>query len=149
MRLPPCHKTFRRLAWAVAAVAAIGEAGCSRKFYRQRADVEVDGLLAAKDHYESWRLAGMNYYPDPRSRFASPGSQDKPPMPPDDPASMVEAPQPQKPGKSGLAYLEGGGYIEMLSLWDGENRAELLRRGMTDESLASEDESGLSRRGSG
>lgn len=149
MRLPPCHKTFRRLAWAIAAVAAIGESGCSRKFYRQRADVEVDGLLAAKDHYESWRLAGMNYYPDPRSRFASPGSQDKPPMPPDDPASMVEAPQPQKPGKSGLAYLEGGGYLELLSLWDGENRAELLRRGLPDESLASDDESGSSRRGSG
>ena len=141
--------TAHRLACMAATLAALLEPGCSRKFYRQRADVEVDGLLASKDHYEAWRIEGMNYYPDPRSRFASPGAQDKPPMPPDDPASMVEAPQPQKPGKQGLAYLEGGGYLELLSLWDGENRSELARRGQPDESLASDDERGTSRRGSG
>lgn len=149
MKPPWTHETIQRWACLGAFLVAMVVPGCSRKFFRQRADVEVDGVLASKDHYEAWRIEGMNYYPDPRSRFASPGSQDKPPMPPDDPASMVEAPQPQKPGKPGLAYLEGGGYLELLSLWDGENRAELAKKRQPDESLASDDESGTSRRGAG
>jgi hypothetical protein len=139
----------KRLASLAIAVAVLLEPGCSRKFYRQKADQEVDGLLASKDHYKGWQIEGMNYYPDPRSRFASPGVQDKPAMPPDDPAAMVEAPQPQKPGKAGINYLEGAGYLELLSLWDNENRAELLKARQPDQSLASEDESGTSRRGAG
>ena len=141
--------TGKRWASLAIAVAVLLEPGCSRKFYRQKADQEVDGLLASKDHYKGWQIEGMNYYPDPRSRFASPGVQDKPAMPPDDPASMVEAPQPQKPGKAGVNYLEGAGYLELLSLWDNENRAELVKARQPDQSLASEDESGTSRRGAG
>lgn len=123
--------------------------GCSRRYYRSQVDKDVDGVLAAKDHYPAWKIEEMNYYPDPRSRFASPGKQDRPPMPPDDPAALVEAPRPQKAGKSGTAYVEGAGYLDLLSSWDTVNRAELLLKNKKDTSLASDDESGTSRRGAG
>jgi hypothetical protein len=125
------------------------QSGCSRRFYRNQADKDVDGVLAGKDHYPAWKIEEMNYYPDPRSRFASPGQQDRPPMPPDDPAAMQDSPRPQKPGKQGIAYIEGAGYLDMLAAWDVANREELKNKKKKDTSLASDDESGTSRRGAG
>jgi hypothetical protein len=97
--------------------------GCSRRFYRNRADNEVHTILANKDKYLNWKLEQFHLLPDPRARFASAGNQDRPAMPPDDPASMEMAPNPQKPGKSGIAHMEGSGYLDILSQFDAENRS--------------------------
>ena len=47
-------------------------------------------------------------YPDPRARYADPYNPDRPPYPPDDFASRVLSPNPQKPTKkSGVGRLDG------------------------------------------
>ena len=97
--------------------------GCSRGFFRNRADNEVHQILATKDKYANWKLEQFHLLPDPRARFASAGNQDRPAMPPDDPASMAMAPNPQKPGKYGIGHMEGSGYIDLLSQYDSENRS--------------------------
>ena len=71
--LPPLRRFSRR--WFVrcafaAAVLAVGP-GCSRKFFRQRADKEVEGVLTQKNVYPDWQVKNWNVYPDPRARFAS------------------------------------------------------------------------------
>src|SRR5262249_31565773 len=43
-----------------------------------------------------------------------------PPMPPDDPAAWSLAPRPQRPHR--VAYVEGTGYLDLLTAWDAENR---------------------------
>lgn len=96
--------------------------GCTRRFYRKSADKEVSEVLAEKDVYEPWKIEQYHVYPDPRSRFADPTCPDRPPMPPDDPAAYDLAPRPQKPGKAGVDYIEGNGYLDLLQMWDFENR---------------------------
>lgn len=103
---------------------AASTGGCTRKFFRQRADGEVDRILADKDRYPQWKIEGEYVYPDPRARFADPTNPDRPPMPPDDPAAECLSPNPQKPGKAGIAQIEGHGYLELLGAWDAQNRAE-------------------------
>ncbi len=113
-----------RVALSLAVLVSLGLNGCTRRFFRERADKEVDALLASKDHHEDWKIEFYRPYPDPRSRFASPGNQDRPPMPPDDPAARFDSPNPQNPGKAGVGGLEGTGYLEMLDVFDKENRAQ-------------------------
>jgi outer membrane protein TolC len=108
-------------------VAFISSGGCSRRFYRNRADQEVMQILASKDKYPNWQIEQFHVMPDPRSRFASLGNPDRPPMPPDDPAAMKDAPNPQKPGKAGIAHMEGSGYLDVLQQFDSENRAVLAK----------------------
>ncbi|HEX5443454.1 MAG TPA: hypothetical protein VFW87_06485 [Pirellulales bacterium] len=81
---------FRRLA-SVVAVALLGIlAGCTRTFWRGRADREVAYLVAEKSNNPRWSLPpGFNLNMDPRSRFYDPTNPDHPPMPPDDPYSHV------------------------------------------------------------
>src|SRR5947209_4318959 len=98
--------------------------GCTRRFYRERADREVDALLAEKDRFPQWRIEQEHVYPDPRARFGDPTNPDRPPMPPDDPAAELLSPHPQKPGKAGVALIEGAGYLDLLAAWDRENRLE-------------------------
>ena len=102
--------------------------GCSRRFFRNRADNEVNQILATKDKYPNWKLEQFHLLPDPRARFASAGNQDRPSMPPDDPASMAMAPNPQKPGKYGIGHMEGSGYIDLLSQYDSENRSAIATK---------------------
>src|SRR5262249_35549836 len=59
-----------------------------------------------------------------RARFADPTNPDRPPMPPDDEAAWALSPHPQKPGKSGVATVEGTGYLDLLAMWDATNREE-------------------------
>ncbi len=99
--------------------------GCSRRFYRDRADQEVHQVLSSKDKYPNWKLEEYHLMPDPRARFATVGNLDRPAMPPDDPASMAMAPNPQKPGKYGIIHSEGSGYLDLLSQFDSENRTAL------------------------
>jgi hypothetical protein len=115
----------RRLACAAAALCcAAGLTGCTRSFFRKAADKEVDEVLAQKDKYPDWRIEQYHVYSDPRARFADPTDPDRPPMPPDDPASHDLAPNPQRPGAAGRGRVEGQGYLLLLAEWDAQNRAE-------------------------
>jgi hypothetical protein len=108
----------------LAVVCTVGSVGCTRRFFRNRADEEVSAVLTEKDKYPDWKIEQMHVYPDPRARFADPNSPDRPPMPPDDPAAWDLSPHPQKPGKAGIGDAEGTGYLELLAAWDKQNRAE-------------------------
>src|ERR1700676_922319 len=92
--------------------------GCTRPFYRNRADCEVAEVLAQKDKYPDWKIDNWHVYPDPRARFADNTNPDRPPKPPDDPAAYDLSPNPQKPGKEGVARVEGTGYLELIANWD-------------------------------
>jgi hypothetical protein len=98
--------------------------GCTRHYFRKDADKEVSEVLAEKDKYPAWHIEQYHVYPDPRARFADPTDPDHPPMPPDDPAARDMSPSPQKPGKPGVALVEGEGYLKLLAQWDEQNRAE-------------------------
>src|SRR5207245_286130 len=71
----------------------------------------------------------FHVYSDPRARFADSTNPDRPPMPPDDPAAWELSPHPQKPGKAGIAAVQGTGYLELLAAWDTQNRAEVATTG--------------------
>src|SRR2546428_13963865 len=83
--------------------------GCSRAYYRQRADREANGVIAEKSRDPRWPVQDFRIEPDPRSRFAEPHCPDHPPMPPDDPAANALAPKPQKPDEMLLHPNEGTG----------------------------------------
>jgi hypothetical protein len=111
------------LTWALTAGLLLPGAGCTRPFYRKKADEEVSEVLAQKDKYAAWKIENWHVYPDPRARFADTGDPDHPAKPPDDPAAYAMSPNPQKPGKAGVARTEGTGYLELIAQWDRENRA--------------------------
>jgi hypothetical protein len=98
--------------------------GCTRQFFRKRVDEEVGEVLAEKDRNVPWKIEQWHVYPDPRARFADPTDPDRPPKPPDDPAAYDLSPNPQRPGKAGVARVEGSGYLDLLAAWDADNRAE-------------------------
>jgi hypothetical protein len=115
---------------ALLVVALAASAGCTRRFYRNRADKEVAAVLAHKDVVPDWQIEQYHVYPDPRARFADPTNPDRPPMPPDDPAARGLSPNPQKPPhKAGIARIEGLGYLDLLAAWDAENRAAAATTG--------------------
>ena len=113
------------LALAAGLIAQTG--GCTRSFFRKKADEEVSEVLAQKDKYPMWKIDNWHLPADPRARFADPTDPDHPPMPPDDPAAYAMSPHPQKPGKSGVARIEGTGYLELIAQWDKENREARAR----------------------
>jgi outer membrane protein TolC len=100
------------------------QSGCTRKFYRKAVDKEVTAILHDKDRYPFWKIEDFHVPPNPMSRFANPANPDNPPMPPDDPAAAFLAPNPQKPGKAGVARLENNAYLEIMGIWSAENRAQ-------------------------
>jgi hypothetical protein len=111
--------------------------GCTRGFYRQRADKEVNDLLAEKDKYAAWKIEQYHVYPDPRARFADPqGNYDRPAMPPDDEAAFRMSPHPQRPGRAGVGRIEGTGYLEMIRAWDNQNRDERAAQAANGEANA-------------
>src|SRR5690242_13162578 len=57
----------------------LGESGCTRQFFRRRADEQVDAVIAEKDKYPQWQLDQFHVYPDPRARFADWTNPDRPP----------------------------------------------------------------------
>jgi hypothetical protein len=102
----------------------VAASGCTRRFFRNRADKEVAAVLAEKDVVPLWKIEQYGVYPDPRARFADPTNPDRPPMPPDDAAARDLSPNPQKPPhRGGIQRVEGTGYLELLALWDAHNRA--------------------------
>src|SRR5437773_3561867 len=113
----------REAATVLAIIAVVAGLGCTRRFYRNQADREVAGVLAEKDVVPDWKIENFpGAYPDGRARFADPSNPDRPPMPPDDPAAWQLSPHSQKPGKPGVARVEGDGYVRLLQYWDGMNR---------------------------
>jgi len=116
--------------WVVLAGVAVFAGGCTRQFFRERADADVEGILTQKNVFPEWAVENWHVYPDPRSRFADPYSPDHPPYPPDDYAARLLSPNPQRPGKkSGVGRYEGTGYLALLAQWDAANRAETGERG--------------------
>jgi hypothetical protein len=97
--------------------------GCTRRFFRRRADAQVDEILCEKDKYPQWKINDYYVYPHPLSRFADPTDPDRPPMPPDDPAAWDLSPHPQRPILKGYKYFQGTGYLELMRNWDAENRS--------------------------
>src|SRR5258708_40197862 len=108
---------------ALLAVMLIGISGCTRMFYRKQADREVSDILREKDVFPEIKIEQMHVYADPRSRYADPSNPDHPPMPPDDPAAWKLSPHPQQPGKAGVGDVQGTAYLELIKIWDDQNRA--------------------------
>lgn len=117
---------WQRGLWAAccaAVVIAFGLSGCTREFFRRRADHDVAEILQEKEAVSEGRLRTFFVYPHPLARFADPTDPDHPPMPPDDPAAWTLAPRPQRP--KSIVYIEGDGYLQLLEQWDQENRQRL------------------------
>lgn len=101
--------------------------GCTRRFFRLRADEDVARILAEKADPENWPLINYYVYPNPLARFADlSGKPDHPPMPPDDAAAWLMNPRPQRPKE--VVDLGGDGWLEMLRAYDAENRAKDPRK---------------------
>src|SRR5262245_53945872 len=106
-------------------LAATAAGGCTRRFFRNYADRDVDALLTEKNVFEPWKIENWHVYPDPRARFADPTDPDHPPLPPDDPAAQYLSPNPQRPyKKGGVGRVEGTGYLDVIAAWNVMNRAE-------------------------
>jgi hypothetical protein len=111
------------LCLTLGATLLAGMSGCTRRFFRRAADKEVVEVLTEKDRLPAWKIENWYVYPDSRSRYADTTNPDRPPMPPDDPVARDLAPNPQRPGKAGVARVGGTGYLELLAAWDAQNRA--------------------------
>jgi hypothetical protein len=119
MSSPLAHRSIL----VVVMAAALLPAACTRRFYRQSADKQVDSVLTEKNVYPAWGIEQWQVYPDARARFADPTDPDHPPKPCDDPAAEHLGPNPQRAGKAGTGEWEGTGYLKMLADWDAANRA--------------------------
>ena len=94
--------------WGILSVVIVwmlASIGCTRRFYRNQADREVDSVLHEKDIIPNAKIENMHVYPDARSRFADPDNPDRPPMPPDDPIAKSFGPTPQRPGPVSYTHL--------------------------------------------
>ncbi len=113
----------RRRLFLLAAAVLASAPGCTRKFFRERADKDVAGVLTQKNIFPDWVIKSWHVYPNPMARFADPSRPDLPPYPPDDFAARMISPNPQHPTKkSGTGRYEGDGYLELLAMWDAQNR---------------------------
>jgi outer membrane protein TolC len=61
--------------------------GCSRAFYRLRADRDTYSAINERDHDPRWDLPRISIDTPPESRLHDPFNPDRPPIPPDDPAA--------------------------------------------------------------
>ncbi|HTK77369.1 MAG TPA: hypothetical protein VL371_19045 [Gemmataceae bacterium] len=116
----------RNLSYAITlgmAATLLASLGCTRRFYRNATDREVEQVLTEKNCFDQWRIEQWHAYPDPMARFADPTNPDRPPMPPDDPGAEMLSPNPQRPGKWGVGFAEGTGYLDIMANWDAANRA--------------------------
>ncbi|HVK10170.1 MAG TPA: hypothetical protein VM597_15485, partial [Gemmataceae bacterium] len=119
-------RSRRRLARLLPVLAIVLVAvGCTRRFYRERTDRDVEGLLTEKNVDPRWALENWYVYPDARSRFVDTDKPDHPKKPPDDPAAAALSPNPQ-PIRSRFCRgmdQEGYGYLEFLEHCDKHNRS--------------------------
>ena len=83
--------------YGLPAVLLLVNVGCSRSFFRQAADKDVEGVMTEKNQFPDWDVKSWSVYPDPRSRFADCNNPDRPPYPPDQyahPHSLTQSPAP-------------------------------------------------------
>ena len=73
--------------WIVLLAALAASLGCTRSYYRQQADTEVNCIIDNKSAAVGSAPGQFRIDVDPRSRMYDPNSPDCPPMPPDDPIS--------------------------------------------------------------
>jgi hypothetical protein len=119
------RRSTRKVLVAVSPLLLLVNVGCSRSFFRQAADKDVEGVITEKNKFPDWDIKSWHVYPDPRSRFADCNNPDRPPYPPDDYAARVLSPNPQHPTKKdGTGRVDGDGYLQMLEEWNAKNRAE-------------------------
>ena len=98
--------------------------GCTRRYYRQQADADVESLLGEKTDNANWPLLNYWVYPHPYARYADlTGNPDRPPMPVDDPAAWLLSPRPQRPKR--IEDLVNDGYLNVIEQYDSANRALL------------------------
>ena len=80
-----------RVFWFVSVavvVCMVLQTGCSRRKYRLAADSQAYDLVKEKACVNpAWDPGAWSVYANPRSRYFDTCDPDKPPMPPDDPAS--------------------------------------------------------------
>jgi hypothetical protein len=114
-----------RLRFSLVFVLSLGVLlpGCTRRFYREQADRQVEEVLTEKDR-DPWKIEDWHVYPDPLARFGDPTNPDRPPMPFDDPGAHNLSPNPQRPGKAGCGDSEGTGYLDLIRTWDAINRTD-------------------------
>src|SRR5215213_8494464 len=127
-----CLAAARHAPWL--ALVLVAAAGCTRSFFRERADRDVEGLLEEKSVDPRWDVQAWHAYPDPRARFADLDDPDHPKKPPDDPAAAALAPDPQ-PFRGRFCSgpdQEGHGYLEFLRHCDQYNRAILAQAAAED-----------------
>lgn len=106
------------------ALLLVVAAGCTRRFFRERADRDVESVIDEKNVDPRWAVENWYVYPDGRSRFVDVDKPDHPRKPPDDPAAAALSPNPQ-PIRShfGRKYdQEGAGYLEFLEHCNQLNR---------------------------
>src|SRR5262245_24685074 len=125
--------------WAILGIVLIwmlASIGCTRVFYRRCVDRDVAEILHEKEVTPETKIENMQVYPDLRARFAEFTDPDHPPMPPDDPVARYLGPNPQGPRHAGTGNPEGTGYLDLLAVWDAENRA--LREARTRETAVAQ-----------
>ncbi len=112
--------------WALFAVLAVTALGCTRKFYRNRADRDVEGLLNNLNDDGRWTVENWHVYPDGRARYADDDKPNHPKKPPDDPYADAKAcnPQPVRSHFCAGPDTEGAGYLEFIRQCDAQNRAD-------------------------
>ena len=135
------NRLFRIPLLGLALWLALGSTGgCSRAFYRKRADREAEQAIVDKSRDPRWNVGEFRLFPDPRSRFYDPYTPDKPPTPPDDPAANESAPQPQKPYCTLPAPVEGVGYRDLIPTFQPQIPPEntVTQVGLQDLSSSSE-----------
>ncbi len=108
-----------KICWLMV-LAMVTTGGCTRNFYRERADKEAFDILKEKEKDPRWRLGEFSVYPDPRARFADFTNWDHPPTPFDDPYVKKYGPRPQKIKIED--YKEGDGWKKFLEDCDQANR---------------------------
>ncbi|HCO93839.1 MAG TPA: hypothetical protein DIU00_07810, partial [Phycisphaerales bacterium] len=88
--LTKSRSRIRLAAWVMLALLVsmvIVASGCSRTEHRLQADREAYDVIAERNVDPRWHADDYNIEIDPRSRYFDPCDPDRPPMPPDDPAS--------------------------------------------------------------
>ncbi len=78
------HRSLRLL---IALALAAQVAGCSRAFYRRQADAQANCVVDQKSGLAGSQPGQFRININPASRMFDPNDPDRPPMPPDDPAS--------------------------------------------------------------
>ncbi|MCX7667203.1 MAG: hypothetical protein N2112_16865, partial [Gemmataceae bacterium] len=112
-----------RYSWLILwLVIVTGLIGCSRRFYRNLTDRDVERLIDEKNRIPEAAVENWHVYPDERARFADFENPDRPRRPPDDPTTQALTPDSQPFRRRKDDYNDGTGYLALIAGWDALNR---------------------------